>query len=477
MPPKPPGEGVGRAIPMSDVARKRRRLVSFSTGGPAELRRQAADEPVRPRRPRCLRHLRLRRRSGRGVTLACAREDEASIYEGAPRSDVWERLPEVRPPGDRARWRRPSTTRSAGPSRTWPGGCRGRAPAGSKGSTHFGPFEEPLGWAGSPAAALRCRSGPGPGSTSPPRPSHPLVSVCPGAAAARLAVTVEGGVVQGLRSGVPAVGHRPAAGATLSACRQGHAGSPRPRAADVGGGARPDARSRRPWTSWPGRCPRCSTGLSTATWHSDGEEREEFVRRRRAARPQLLRPGGPRRRCGCSAPSYGCRSRSARSPCRASSTGSSSTQTGSWSSPTTRPAGRRRSSREQSRLGGVHFYAFLCEQVLGRRPARVQLLHLREPLAISTVPSDQSIRVSASRHWPSGAQSSRRALREDFRPKPGWLCDHCAYHEYCPAVGGDLTRVPVRTPAVVEGVLAAPPLRAAGGSARPAPSAVAAVGP
>jgi putative RecB family exonuclease len=131
--------------------------------------------------------------------------------------------------------------------------------------------------------------------------------------------------------------------------------------------------------------------------------------------------------------------------------------------------------REQSRLGGVHFYAFLCEQVLGQRPARVQLLHVREPLAISTVPSDQSIqglRQQIAAIWSAVEQA---CVREDFRPKPGWLCDHCAYHEYCPAVGGDLSRVPVRTPGVVDGGLAAPP-GAAGGSAGPAPAAVAAAG-
>jgi putative RecB family exonuclease len=131
--------------------------------------------------------------------------------------------------------------------------------------------------------------------------------------------------------------------------------------------------------------------------------------------------------------------------------------------------------REQSRLGGVHFYAFLCEQVLGQRPARVQLLHVREPLAISTVPSDQSIqglRQQIAAIWSAVAQA---CVREDFRPKPGWLCDHCAYHEYCPAVGGDLSRVPVRTPGVADGGLATPP-EAAGGSARPAPAAVAAAG-
>ena len=27
-------------------------------------------------------------------------------------------------------------------------------------------------------------------------------------------------------------------------------------------------------------------------------------------------------------------------------------------------------NQERSKLGGVHFYAFLCEQILGQRPAR-----------------------------------------------------------------------------------------------------------
>jgi putative RecB family exonuclease len=96
-------------------------------------------------------------------------------------------------------------------------------------------------------------------------------------------------------------------------------------------------------------------------------------------------------------------------------------------------------NQEQSRLGGVHFYAFLCQQVLGRRPARVQLFHLREPLAISNTPSDQSIlglQRQATAIW---AAVRRACLLEDFRPKPGRLCDWCGYHAYCPAWGGDLT--------------------------------------
>ena len=97
---------------------------------------------------------------------------------------------------------------------------------------------------------------------------------------------------------------------------------------------------------------------------------------------------------------------------------------------------------EQGRLTGVHFYALLCEEIFGRRPARVQLLHLREPIAISTVPSEQSIRGMRQKTLAVWSAVELACEREDFRPRPGWLCDSCAYHEYCPAVGGDLSRLP-----------------------------------
>jgi putative RecB family exonuclease len=92
---------------------------------------------------------------------------------------------------------------------------------------------------------------------------------------------------------------------------------------------------------------------------------------------------------------------------------------------------------EQARLGGVHFYAFLCEQMLGRRPARVQLLHLREPVAISTVPSEQSIRGLRRQADAIWAAIELACDCDDFRPNPGPRCGSCAYRAYCPAVGGD----------------------------------------
>jgi putative RecB family exonuclease len=94
-------------------------------------------------------------------------------------------------------------------------------------------------------------------------------------------------------------------------------------------------------------------------------------------------------------------------------------------------------SREQSRLGGVHFYAYLCEKALGVRPDVVQLHYLAEPVSISTVPSDQSIRGLAVRAGAVWAAVERACRLEDFRPRPSALCDWCAYKAFCPAWGGD----------------------------------------
>ena len=96
-------------------------------------------------------------------------------------------------------------------------------------------------------------------------------------------------------------------------------------------------------------------------------------------------------------------------------------------------------AHEQSRLGGVHFYALLCQEVLGERPARVQLLYLAEPIVISTAPSEQSIRGTKSRAGAVWAAVERACRLEDFRPKPSGLCTYCAYQRFCPAFGGDPT--------------------------------------
>ena len=98
---------------------------------------------------------------------------------------------------------------------------------------------------------------------------------------------------------------------------------------------------------------------------------------------------------------------------------------------------------ERKRLSGVHLYSLLCEELLGKRPARVQLLYLRQPVAIITEPTDQSTR-GTRRSLAAVWQAVERACeREDFRPRPSRLCDYCAYQPYCPAFGGSLEPAPV----------------------------------
>ncbi|MGH9185634.1 MAG: RecB family exonuclease [Acidimicrobiales bacterium] len=100
--------------------------------------------------------------------------------------------------------------------------------------------------------------------------------------------------------------------------------------------------------------------------------------------------------------------------------------------------GRTPSERhERHRLEGVHLYALLCERVIGRRPARVQLFYLAEPVAIICTPSDRSVRSSERKLSAVWAAVERASLRDDFRPHPSGLCDYCAFQAFCPAFGGD----------------------------------------
>ena len=105
---------------------------------------------------------------------------------------------------------------------------------------------------------------------------------------------------------------------------------------------------------------------------------------------------------------------------------------------------------EAKSLSGVHMYALLCERTFGKRPARVQLLYLTKPEAIIATPSDQSI-VGVERKtvamWSAIATACER---DDFRPRPGRLCDFCTFKPYCPAHGGDpLDAAELRGPGTV----------------------------
>ena len=92
---------------------------------------------------------------------------------------------------------------------------------------------------------------------------------------------------------------------------------------------------------------------------------------------------------------------------------------------------------EQSKLAGVQLYALLCQEVLGRRPVQVKLLHLKEPTVIVAEPSEQGLKGQRTKALAVWSAIERACRDEDFRPKTGPLCRFCRFRDYCPAYGGD----------------------------------------
>jgi putative RecB family exonuclease len=101
---------------------------------------------------------------------------------------------------------------------------------------------------------------------------------------------------------------------------------------------------------------------------------------------------------------------------------------------------------ERARLLGVNVYAHLCEAVLGRRPARVQLLYLANREALIAVPTDQSSRgleTQLDAVWDAVSRASRS---ESFLPRVSGRCDWCGYRSFCPAHGGSGQPPPAAAP-------------------------------
>jgi putative RecB family exonuclease len=96
--------------------------------------------------------------------------------------------------------------------------------------------------------------------------------------------------------------------------------------------------------------------------------------------------------------------------------------------------GRAPSERyERGSMGGVQTYALLCESLLGRAPAEVRLLYLRQPIAISSAASEQTIRGQRRRAVAVWSAIERACDAEDFRPHVSPLCNHCNFKASCPA--------------------------------------------
>ena len=100
-------------------------------------------------------------------------------------------------------------------------------------------------------------------------------------------------------------------------------------------------------------------------------------------------------------------------------------------------------------MSGIHFYAFLCESVLGRRPAEIRLMYLKTGEVISTTPSAQSTQFMTTRTNAVWKAVATACERDDFRPKRSTLCNFCAYQRWCPEYGGDPSLAASEAPVVL----------------------------
>ncbi len=102
---------------------------------------------------------------------------------------------------------------------------------------------------------------------------------------------------------------------------------------------------------------------------------------------------------------------------------------------------------EQRSLSGVHFYSFLCDAVLGRRPTAIRLMYLRDGLVITARPSAQSVRFMSTRATAVWRAIEHACATDGFEPRPSSWCASCAFQAWCPAFGGDPARAVQEFPA------------------------------
>ena len=110
---------------------------------------------------------------------------------------------------------------------------------------------------------------------------------------------------------------------------------------------------------------------------------------------------------------------------------------------------------EQKSLAGVHFYAFLCEQVFGRTPAAIRLMYLSSGETIEATPSEQSVRFITTRTTAVWRAVERACETGDFKPRPSARCMSCSFQPWCPSFGGDPNRAAVEAPAAIAPALVA----------------------
>ena len=109
--------------------------------------------------------------------------------------------------------------------------------------------------------------------------------------------------------------------------------------------------------------------------------------------------------------------------------------------------GKAPSAAQQSdRFSALHFYAYLCEQQYGERPATIRLMYLRSGTVLTASPTDTSMRLITNR-----ASAVHRAIALScesgkFATRKSGLCSWCSFKDWCPEFGGDPSKAATEAP-------------------------------
>ena len=96
----------------------------------------------------------------------------------------------------------------------------------------------------------------------------------------------------------------------------------------------------------------------------------------------------------------------------------------------------------QRRMDGVKLYASMCTELIGRQPAKIRLLYLRDGTIVEATPSAQELGAMNRRVDALWNAVERSCATDDFRPKPSRLCEWCDYKPHCPSFDGKLLPPP-----------------------------------
>ena len=226
--------------------------------------------------------------------------------------------------------------------------------------------------------------------------------------------------------------------AAVGAREQGHPRPPGPAAPDVAAG-RPSARSTTRSSTSPG--PRrelaADPEFAAARPHRRGVGR--VPRRRRGARPPLLRDGGSRARSRCSASSCASRAETADGVVIRGIIDRLELDADGELVVTDYKTGREPGEgwEQQSMAGRPHLLAAVRADV--RPPARsaCSCCTSRSRSGSSPQPSDQSLRGVEVKSGAVMKAVRTACARADFRPRASALCAYCSFREFCPEYGGD----------------------------------------